>query len=328
MNELILMQNVLELEAESILKARQKLNVETVKKLLSIYEHLTRENGSLIFCGVGKSGVVAKKLASTFASLGLHSYFLHPTEALHGDLGRVRSTDAIVFISKSGTTEEILKLLPFISIPKHLRISLLGSMKNPIADQSEVVLDVSVEKEACLNNQAPTTSSTLAMAMGDAMAVLWESYVGLSKEHFAINHPGGILGKSLRIKVKDLAIKVSECPTLKPSSTLQDVILAMTKFPVGGAAVVNEKEELLGILVEGDIRRTLAKSDHEGLNTKVEKIMNREPISIQEDELANVALELMENGKRQIQVIPVLNGKRFVGFLRLHDLLKEGFKSK
>lgn len=328
MNELVLMQNVLELEAESILKARQKLNAQTVKKLLTIYEHLTQENASLIFCGVGKSGVVAKKLASTFASLGLHSYFLHPTEALHGDLGRVRSTDAIVFISKSGTTEEILKLLPFISIPKHLRISLLGSMSNAIADQSEVVLDVSVEKEACLNNQAPTTSSTLAMAMGDAMAVLWESYIGLSKENFAINHPGGILGKSLRIKVKDLAIKVSECPTLKPSSTLQDVILAMTKFPVGGAAVINDKQELLGILVEGDIRRTLAKNNHDGLNTLVESIMNREPIAIQEDELANVALELMESGKRQIQVIPVLNGKIFVGFLRLHDLLKEGFKSK
>lgn len=160
------------------------------------------------------------------------------------------------------------------------------------------------------------------------MAVLWESYIGLSKENFAINHPGGILGKSLRIKVKDLAIKVSECPTLKPSSTLQDVILAMTKFPVGGAAVINDKQELLGILVEGDIRRTLAKNNHDGLNTLVESIMNREPIAIQEDELANVALELMESGKRQIQVIPVLNGKIFVGFLRLHDLLKEGFKSK
>jgi len=326
MNELVLMQNVLELEAESILKARQKLNAETVKKLLIIYEHLTRENASLIFCGVGKSGIVAKKLASTFSSLGLHSYFLHPTEALHGDLGRVRSNDAIVFISKSGTTEEILKLLPFISIPKHLRISLLGNMKNAIAEQSEVVLDVSVEKEACLNNQAPTTSSTLAMAMGDAMAVLWESYIGLSKENFAINHPGGILGKSLRIKVKDLVINIDQCPILKPTSTLQDVILAMTKFPVGGAAVLNEKKELLGILVEGVIRRTLAKSDHNGLNTLVELIMNKEPVSIQAEELANVALELMENGKRQIQVLPVLDGKVFVGFLRLHDLLKEGFK--
>lgn len=328
MNELILMQNVLDLEAQSLIKARNNLNAEIVTKLLVIYEHLSRENSSLIFCGVGKSGIVAKKLASTFASLGLHSYFLHPTEALHGDLGRVRSTDAIVFISKSGTTEEILKLLPFISIPINLRISLLGNMKNAIADQSGVVLDVSVEKEACLNNQAPTTSSTLAMAMGDAMAVLWESFIGLSKEHFAINHPGGILGKSLRIKVKDIAIKSSECPLLSPKSTLQDVILAMTKFPVGGAAVVNEQNELLGILVEGDIRRTLAKPDHSGLNTLVETIMNKQPISVQENDLANIALDLMENGKRQIQVLPVLNGSTFVGFLRLHDLLKEGFKGK
>lgn len=155
---------------------------------------------------------------------------------------------------------------------------------------------------------------------------MWESYIGLSKENFAINHPGGILGKSLRIKVKDLVISIDQCPILKATSTLQDVILSMTKFPVGGAAVLNDKKELLGILVEGDIRRTLAKSDHNGLNTLVELIMNKEPVSIQAEELANVALELMENGKRQIQVLPVLDGKVFVGFLRLHDLLKEGFK--
>lgn len=325
MNELKLMQNVLELEAQSLLRAKDRLNAESVVGLLQIFEHLTRENGSLIFCGVGKSGVVAKKLSSTFASLGLHSYFLHPTEALHGDLGRVRSTDAIVFISKSGTTEEIIKLLPFISIPEDRRIGLIGSLSNPIADVCKVVLDVSVEKEACLNNQAPTTSSTLAMAMGDAMAVLWESYIGLSKENFAVNHPGGILGKSLRIKVKDLIIPKDQCPILSETAKLQDVILEMTKFPVGGAAVLAPDGKLLGIVVEGDIRRTFTKSANNGLDTLVKDIMNLQPISISEDQLAFEALELMENGKRQIQILPVLKDKTFVGFLRLHDLLKEGF---
>ncbi len=162
--------------------------------------------------------------------------------------------------------------------------------------------------------------------MGDAMAVLFEKYIGLSKEGFAVNHPGGILGKSLRMKVRDLTIKEDQCPVLKSTQTLQDAILMMTKFPVGGCAVV-DNGEFKGILVEGDIRRTFTR-ENQGLQTSVESIMNRTPTSIHPDQLAFEALELMESKTRSFQILPVLEGKKFLGFIRLHDLLKEGFSLK
>ena len=323
------MAEVLKLEANSLMRAAEILEKNHHKdadKLTKLFEQLRLTGSAIIFCGVGKSGIIAQKCAATFTSLGLPSYFLHPTEALHGDLGRVGKNDAIVLLSKSGTTEEILKLMPFLQVPRTHRIALVGQMPSPVSEFCDVVFDCSVEKEACINNQAPTTSSTLAIAMGDAMAVLFEKYIGLSKEGFAANHPGGILGKSLRMKVKDLIIKESDCPILTEHQTLQDAILAMTKFPVGGCAVV-EKGEFKGILVEGDIRRTFTR-ENQGLQTKVENIMNRTPASIHPEQLAYEALELMESKTRSIQILPVLEGKKFLGFIRLHDLLKEGFSLK
>ncbi|MBC7714816.1 MAG: KpsF/GutQ family sugar-phosphate isomerase [Rhizobacter sp.] len=323
------MAEVLKLEATSLMRAAALLENNHHKdadKLTKLFEQLRSTGSAIIFCGVGKSGIIAQKCAATFTSLGLPSYFLHPTEALHGDLGRVGKNDAIVLLSKSGTTEEILKLMPFLQVPRTHRIALVGQVPSPVSEFCDIVFDCSVEKEACINNQAPTTSSTLAIAMGDAMAVLFEKYIGLSKEGFAANHPGGILGKSLRMKVKDLIILERDCPILTESQTLQDAILAMTKFPVGGCAVV-EKGEFKGILVEGDIRRTFTR-DNQGLQTKVENIMNRTPTSIHPEQLAYEALELMESKTRSIQVLPVLDGKKFLGFIRLHDLLKEGFSLK
>lgn len=323
------MADVLKLEAESLLHAAlilEKNHAKDSDRLTILFDQLRATGSSIIFCGVGKSGIIAQKCAATFTSLGLPALFLHPTEALHGDLGRVGKNDAIVLLSKSGTTEEILKLMPFLQIPKSHRIALVGKVPSPISDFCDIVFDCSVDKEACINNQAPTTSSTLALAMGDAMAVLFEKYVGLSKEGFAVNHPGGILGKSLRMKVRDLTIKIEECPVLKSTQNLQDAILLMTKFPVGGCAVV-DNGEFKGILVEGDIRRTFTQ-ENQGLQTTVDSIMNRTPTSIHPDQLAYEALELMESKTRSFQILPVLEGKKFLGFIRLHDLLKEGFSLK
>lgn len=326
MSQAKIMADVLRLEARVLELTANKLEAlhsGEVDKLIAIFDRLKLTNSLLIFCGVGKSGIIALKLASTFTSLGLPSFFLHPTEALHGDLGRVGKDDAIVFISKSGTTEEIVKLFPFLLQEKTNMIALVGNTDSFISNSCDVVFDCSVESEACINNQAPTTSSTLALAMGDAMAVVYENWIGLSKEGFAANHPGGILGKSLRIKVKDLMIKEVDCPIVTPEQTLQDVILIMTKFPVGGCAVVKDKK-FIGILVEGDIRRTFTKVNL-GLQTKVSDIVNANPISIGKDHLANEALLLMEGNKRSIQILPVIEGDNFLGFIRLHDLLKEGF---
>ena len=323
------MADVLKLEAESLIRSAElleKLHKKDVEKLTVLFDQLGATGSALIFCGVGKSGIIAQKCAATFTSLGLPSFFLHPTEALHGDLGRVGKNDAIVLLSKSGTTEEILKLMPFLPTPKSHRIALVGNIKSPVSEFCDIIFDCSVEREACINNQAPTNSSTLAMAMADAMAVLFEKYTGLSKEGFAVNHPGGILGKSLRMRVRDLTIFADACPILTSTQNLQDAILAMTKFPVGGCAVV-DNGEFKGILVEGDIRRTFTR-ENQGLLTTVETIMNRTPTSIHPDQLAYEALELMESKTRSYQILPVVEGAKFLGFIRLHDLLKEGFSLK
>jgi len=320
-----LSRGVLELEAKSLLDAAKNLTDEHFVKLQKIYTDLLGERGSLIVCGVGKSGMIAQKIASTFTSLGLPSFFLHPVEALHGDLGRVNSFDAIIFISKSGTTEEIMKLLPFLTIPTERRIGLLGNRKSPIGDQCHLVFDCSVEKEACLNNQAPTTSSTLALAVGDVMAVVFEKFVGLSREGFAQNHPGGILGKSLRLKVRDLMTPLNVCPVATAQTSFKDIVLEMTKNPVGACAILDAKNILLGIIVDGDIRRAFVKNNL-SLEASASSVMNATPVFIGPDELASRALELMEKRKNQIAILPVIDEqKKFYGFIRLHDLLKEGF---
>lgn len=316
-------QDVLTLEANALITARDRMTVQSINRFVEIVDYLKGVGGNLIFCGVGKSGVIAMKLASTFSSLGLPSFFLHPVEALHGDLGRVTKSDAIVFISKSGTTSEILNLLPFLDIDPKLKISLIGKMDSPIAKQCGLNFDCSVEKEACINGQAPTTSSTLALAMGDALAVVFESYIGLSKEGFAQNHPGGLLGKSLRLKVRDLMWHFDDCPTIPTDATMRQVIVEMTKKPVGGCAVV-DGHKMLGIIVEGDIRRTFLENAN-GIDLNVTKVMNPNPVQVHPDELAFDALKLMEKRKKQIDILPVVADQQFLGFLRLHDLLKEGF---
>ena len=315
--------NVLLLEANSILRTSELLTKESIQGVVPYFEKLKQGIGKIIFIGVGKSGIVAKKLAASFTSLGVPSLFLHPTEALHGDLGLVSTDDLLFFISKSGTTEEIVKLLPFMSVAREQRVGLLGNIDSPIGKEMGINFDCSVEKEACLNNQAPTTSTTVALAVGDALAVVYESIVGLSKEGFAINHPGGRLGKALRIKVKDLMIPSDKVPTLFSHQTLKDAILEMTSRPLGASIIVDHESHFIGIVVEGDIRRTFATD--RGLETELSSIMNTTPVVISPNELALSALELMEKREKPLALLPVVEDGIFLGLLRLHDLWKEGF---
>lgn len=316
---------VLQIEAQALERTASHVGDVEIKQLVGLFELLTASGGSLIISGVGKSGHIGKKIAATFSSLALPSFFLHPTEAMHGDLGRVTKSDAIVLISKSGTTEELLSMLPYVSIPKERIIALVGNVKSPIAEKSGIVLDASVEKEACINDLAPTTSTTVALALGDAMAVLYENVVGVSKEKFAVNHPAGLLGKSLSLTVDRLMIGAQDCPLINESATLQDAILAMTQKPVGMCAIV-EGNRLLGILVEGDIRRAFAKSA-DAIRTPVKELMTKQPVSLTPTTLAFDALKSMENPQRPISVVPVVQDGNFKGVLRLHDLFKAGFHS-
>jgi arabinose-5-phosphate isomerase len=316
---------VLRDEARAIELAASRLCDQTVCRLVEVYHQLAGTGGSLIISGVGKSGHIGTKIAATFSSLGLPSFFLHPTEAMHGDLGRVTKSDALVLISKSGTTEELLKMIPYVQVPRERMIAIVGKTDSPIALNSGIVLDASVEKEACINDLAPTTSTTVAMALGDAMAVLYENVMGVSKEKFAINHPAGLLGKSLSLTVDRLMIPAAECPVVSENSTLQEAILAMTKMPVGMCAIL-DGEKLSGILVEGDIRRAFAKSP-EAIRTFVRDIMTKSPVTIGSTLLAFEALKIMEATSRPLNVAPVIDEGKFKGVLRLHDLFKAGFNS-
>ncbi len=316
---------VLLTEAHALELAASRIDVSTVRKLVSLFEILAHTGGNLIVSGVGKSGLIGQKIASTFSSLGLPSFFLHPTEAMHGDLGRVTKSDAIILISKSGTTEELLTLLPYLSIPKERIIALVGNVASTIAHKAGLVLDASVEKEACINDLAPTTSTTVALAIGDAMAVLYENVLGVSREKFAVNHPAGLLGKSLSLTVDKLMIMSADCPTIAENATLQDAILAMTQKPVGMCAIL-DGTKLKGILVEGDIRRAFTKKA-DALHSPIRDLMTATPVSLSPSILAFEALKIMENPKRQISVIPVVQEGNFLGVLRLHDLFKAGFHS-
>lgn len=316
---------VLKDEARALELAASRFTEENAKALVGVYELLATTGGSLIISGVGKSGHIATKIAATFSSLGLPSFFLHPTEAMHGDLGRVTKSDAIVLISKSGTTEELLNMLPYVQIPKERIIALVGKAESPISAKAGIVLNASVEKEACINDLAPTTSTTVALAMGDAMAVLYENVMGVSKEKFAVNHPAGLLGKSLSLTVDRLMIPSADCPVVNDSATLQDAILAMTQKPVGMCAVISGNK-MLGILVEGDIRRAFAKSA-DAIKTPVKDIMTSKPTTLSPSSLAFEALKVMENPTRPLNVAPVTHDGEFKGVLRLHDLFKAGFNS-
>jgi arabinose-5-phosphate isomerase len=319
-----LMASVLSTEAFALNEAAKRLDKAQADALAELFKDLIVQEGSLIFCGVGKSGLVGQKLAATFTSLGLPGHFLHPTEALHGDLGILREKDAIVLISYSGKSEEIFKLNPFLCVGPERRIALVGNVESPIAKMCDIVFDCQVHKEACLNNQAPTTSSTLTMAIGDAMAVLLEHITGLSKEGFAKYHPGGKLGKSLRLKVSDLLVSKENCGLLGEEDLFKTAILKMTEFPLGAAVVLGANDELKGLIVEGDVRRLLSK-DQFDLNMNVQDVANQSPITIREDQLANDALALMEGRKNPFSVLPVLGAEgQFLGLLRLHDLFKEG----
>ena len=325
MSYLELMKNVMAQEAEAIKECSSKLTKDNIDKLELVFSELISAGGNLVFIGVGKSGQIGEKLAATFSSLGLPSYFLHPTEALHGDLGRVKEKDFFVLISKSGSTEEIFKVLPFLSSEKRRFIGLIGNTNSVLAKRCGLVFDCSVEREACLNNQAPTTSTTVALSLGDAMAVTYEKLAGLSKEGFAVNHPGGLLGKSLLMRVSDILWEKNRCAVVSKDATFKDLIVEMTRCNLGGCAI-ESNGRFFGIIVEGDFRRAFGTGKYE-LSSKIEDIINSDPVTINENDLAINALRLMESRTNPINILPVLSKekKEFKGFIRLHDLLKEGF---
>lgn len=288
----------------------------------SAIELLSKCRGKVIVTGMGKGGIIGEKISATLSSTGTPSMFLHSAEAIHGDLGRVAKDDVILAISNSGETEEVVRFLPLIKKIGAKLIALTGNTRSTLAKYSDVVLDVSVRQEACPLGLAPTASTTVTLAMGDAIAVCLLKKKGFKEENFAFYHPGGTLGKRLLLKVDDIMRKGKANPVVKESVLVKDVLLEITHARAGAASVVDKKGRLSGIFTDGDLRRHL-KSDANLALKNVREVMTKGPITISKDCLASEALRILK--EKRIDELPVVDSKfRPIGMLDVQDLLKAG----
>ncbi|HEY8278536.1 MAG TPA: KpsF/GutQ family sugar-phosphate isomerase [Bdellovibrionota bacterium] len=319
---------VLKVEAGALLNAVASLGPSFSQSVDVIHDSLSR-GGKIVVSGVGKSGNVAQKVAATLTSTGSMSVFLHPTEALHGDLGLLGPNDVLLVFSHSGSSQELLLMLPSAQDLCRGVVAVLGNPSGPIAKYATAVISSSISSEACPDNLAPTASSTLAMALGDGIAMALKKKAGFGPEKFARIHPGGQLGKRLLARVEDLMHGESDFAMLPPTATMDDVVIALTKFRHSGVCIVegrtgSGKDKLVGVIVEGDIRRALLKKEA-FFKLKASDIMTRTPKSVQPRVRAAEALDLMENRDGQLSFLPVVDEEGgCVGVLRVHDLVLSG----
>ena len=314
-----LAKDVLKIEADSILKLIDRIGDNFDKAIELLYSC----KGRVIITGMGKSGLIGKKIAATLSSTGTPSYFLHPAESTHGDSGIITRDDVIIAISNSGETQELLNLLPLIKRFGVPMIGMTGNMNSTLAKASDVVLDIAVEREACPLNKAPTASTTATLAMGDALAVCLLEKRGFSEEDFLIFHPSGALGKGFLYHVKDLMLSDPEkLPIVHENDTFTSVIETISKFKLGMAMIVDNSGKLAGVLTDGDIRRTLIKYP-DTVSLLIKDVMTVNPKRISGDEYAASALHLME--KYSITALAVVDSSdKPIGVIHIHDILKAG----
>ncbi|RMH68811.1 MAG: KpsF/GutQ family sugar-phosphate isomerase [Gemmatimonadetes bacterium] len=281
--------------------------------------------GKVIVTGIGKSGNIARKITATLCSTGTLAVFLHPAEGLHGDLGVVTKDDVVIALSKSGTSDEILAILPVLKKIGARLIAMVGNLDSPLAQAADVVLNVTVEKEACPLDLAPTASTTAMLVMGDALAVTLLNLHDFKPQDYALFHPGGRLGKRLLLTVADVMHSGEENPRVGGDVPLPQVIIEMTSKAMGAVNVVEADQKLVGIITDGDLRRALQHQGSHLLNLTAADIMTRHPISVTPQTMAVDAIRLMENRPSQIMVLPVVDDHgRAVGIVRLHDLVRAG----
>ena len=311
---------VLLTEAKELERAANNISEDIIKAIKLIAPC----KGKLIVTGVGKSGLVGTKIAATLASTGTSSFFLHPTEAMHGDLGMIGKDDIVLAISYSGESEELIKILPHLKRFDIPLIAMARDKNSTLANYADVFLDISIEKEACPLDIAPTSSTTLTMALGDAIAVCLMKHKNFQKEDFASFHPGGSLGKMLFVKVDDLLLK-ENLPIVSHGTHLKDAVVIMSEGRVGSAIILDENNKVTGLLSDGDLRRYMMQSDFT-LDKNVEEICTKNPKYITDKNiLASDALKIIEDNK--IQLLLVLNeDKTLYGILHIHKLIEAGIK--
>ena len=306
----------IEVESRSILGLTKFINADFEKAVHTIINC----RGRLVISGIGKSAVIAQKIVATLNSTGTPAIFMHAADAIHGDLGIVQQEDVVMIISKSGESPEIKILVPLIKNFKNTLIGMVGNVESYLGMQADILLNTTVEQEACPNNLAPTTSTTAQLVMGDALAICLMEEKGFTSDDFAKFHPGGVLGKKLYLRVADLFIK-NEKPSVTLSKSLKEVIVEISAKRLGAAAVVDENNNLLGIITDGDLRRLLAKDISIDKITAAD-VMTTSPKTIGAEALAVDALDLMR--KKSITQLVVVDDKKYLGFIHLHDLIREG----
>ena len=312
----IIAASILKTEANELLQAADRVSESIVDAAKLIDNH----NGKVMICGLGKSGLIAQKIAATFCSVGRKAVFLHAVDALHGDLEIFDAGDPTIVISKSGSTEEIVRLIPILKEFESPLIGIVGNMNSSIIDDLDIVLDASVDNEADPLGIVPTSSTTLTLSIGDALAGVLMSVKGFNKNDFARYHPSGTLGKRLILTVEKIMQRISNVAVVNMTDKLRKVVIAMTEKP-NGAAIVKCKNDGFGLITDGDLRRCLAEGEDIDL-LDAERIMTTDPVSISSNSSVDSALKLMEDRRSQISVLPVVseeNGE-CLGLIRLHDI--------
>jgi arabinose-5-phosphate isomerase len=315
--------DLLRIESEAIAQTARRLEPAAIEHAIEL---LVSCKGKVLLVGVGKSGVIAQKIAATMTSTGTAALYLHPSDALHGGLGIVTSEDLVIALSNSGETDEVIAMLPFLKQRKTKIIAVVGNLNSTLAERADVVLDASVDQEACPLNLAPTTSTTVALAIGDALAMTLMQAKNWTLEDFAQNHPAGRIGKRLTLRVADLMHGGDKNPTVTEEATWLEIIRAIGRGGLGAVNVVDSAGRLVGIITDGDVRRVLEKIKGTDLESLVcASMMTRDPVVAAPELLAYDALRLMEDRPSQISVLPVVDGERMcVGLIRLHDIVRNG----
>lgn len=314
-------QNVLRMEAEAILELVPRIDENFAAAVSLILEC----QGRTVITGMGKSGLIGRKMAATLASTGTPSFYLHPAEGIHGDLGMVTAADVVIALSNSGETGEVLNILPSLRRIGAKIIAMVGNANSTLGKNADVILDVGVSKEACPLGLAPTSSTTAALAYGDALALALLKKHNFTASQFAIFHPGGSLGRKLLLTVGNIMHKGDENPTVLADTTVQDALFVITDKGLGAVSVVDENGIMQGVLTDGDIRRGLSKGV-DFLQRPVRELMTANPKTITQDKLAAQALHLMESNKpKPITVLPVLDeNRKVIGLLHMTDLVRQG----
>lgn len=310
---------VIDIELSGVKKVRDELGdpfVALVRKCLDILHH----GGKLVLCGVGKSGHISKKLAATLASTGARAVFMHPVEAMHGDLGIVSPQDLLLAVSYSGETDELLRVLPAVKRMAVPIVAITGKTDSRLAKFSDMVVPMPVEREACPFNLAPTTTTTALLALGDALAMVLLDCQDFQLSDYAMNHPAGAIGRTITLTVKDCMRTGEHCASVHPGTSVRDALLAMTKARDGAVAIVDDADKLLGIFTDGDFRRAMTANDNI-LHAPIESVMTPNPISINQKQMAVEILKLLERKKIDDVTVVDDNG-RFVGMVDIQDLPK------